>query len=358
MPDAEKGSIEVPMKATRTKKPAATAESKNLPTDRGPAVIHEKGGERPRARRRFTIIDDDWARNERQRGRLKEALLTDWWILEAKERTRKIPDTIVESRYEPTDYERGVLAKQAERLKDRVRAPRMKFVEDERGGRLAFDHPDQVIAFALLKEAFGTADDQFANGLLHYLCAELPIDENSAFEFPRTDDLNRAISLIAARRVVDEIEAEIVADWAVCRIIIERLLHDVREPLKYDLSPELKLQLLHYQRNPKGEVKIDSGPVREFSLRYATKLMKVCIELLAAADRHRAIVEPSRKMQQLSAARTMKARLGEIRHATPNATSKKATVARAARLNGSAVPELRQKTDSTRAPKGNGHIST
>jgi lipoate-protein ligase B len=122
----------------------------------------------------FTIIDDDWSRLQRQRGRLKEALLN-WEILEAMERTQpKKPETVAESKYEPTDYERAVLAKQAQRLKDQVRVPRIRFVEDQRGGRWEFDHPDQAIAFALLKEAFGTADDQSANGLLHYLCTVLP----------------------------------------------------------------------------------------------------------------------------------------------------------------------------------------
>jgi hypothetical protein len=267
------------------------------------------------------------------------------------------PEAVAESKYEPTDYERSVLAKQAQRSKDQVRAPRMKFVEDERGGRPAFDHPDPLIAFALLKEAFGTADDQFANGLLQYLYSVLPVDENSPCELPRADDLNRAISLIAARKVVDEIEAEIIADWAVCRIITERLLHNVREPLRFDLSPELKLQLLHYQSNPKGEVKIDNGPVREFSLRYATKLMALSLELLAAADRHRATVEFSRKVQQVSADPSMEASVGEIRYAIPNATRKKANTPRARRLNGSAVPRLPQK-DSTMVRNGNGHTPT
>ncbi|HJZ66970.1 MAG TPA: hypothetical protein VKF81_02410 [Blastocatellia bacterium] len=242
-------------------------------------------------------------------------------------------------------------------MKEQVRVPRMKFVEGV-GGWLAFDHPDQFIAFALLKEAFGTADDQFASGLLQYLCSVLPVDENSPCEFPRADDLNRAISLIAARKAIDEIEAEILADWAVCRIITERLLHNVREPLKYDLSPELKLQLLHYQHNPKGEVKIDNGPVLEFSLRYATKLMALSLALLAAADRHRATVEFSKKVQQLSAGPSREVSLGEISHATPNDTRKKANTARARRLNGSAVPKLPQKTDSTMVRNGNGHTPT
>ena len=209
VPGTENGCTEVAMKATQPTKTVAAAESKNEPTDREPAVLHEQRGKRPRAAwRSFAVIDDDWSRLERKRGRLKDALLTDWENLEAMERTQpKKPETVAESKYEPTDYERAVLAKQAQRLKDQVRVPRIRFVEDQRGGRREFDHPDQAIAFALLKEAFGTADDQSANGLLDYLCAVLPTDENSALEYPRADDLNRAISLIAAGKAVDEFHA-------------------------------------------------------------------------------------------------------------------------------------------------------
>jgi hypothetical protein len=64
------------------------------------------------------------------------------------------------------------------------------------------------------------ADDQFANGLLHYLCAAVPIDENSAFDFPMEDDLNDAISRIA--KAVDGFHAEILPDLAVCRITLAR----------------------------------------------------------------------------------------------------------------------------------------
>jgi hypothetical protein len=247
-------------------------------------------------------------------------------------------------------------------LKDQVRVPRIRFVEDERGGRWEFDHPDQTIAFALLKEAFGTACDQSASGLLHYLCAALAADENSAYGFPRADDLNRAISLIAAGKPVDEFHAEILADYAVCRIFIERHLHNVREPLRFDLSPEMKFSLQYFKYNPKDqidrEVKIDNGPVLEFNLRYAIKLMTLSNELIAKADRHRATVESSRKMQQLSAVLPVEAGLGEIKLATPNGTPKKANAARARRLNGSAVPKLPQKTKTTAVRNGNGHTST
>jgi hypothetical protein len=204
------------MKANQAKKPVAAVEPKNKPTDREPAELHEQGAAPPRAAwRSFTVIDDDWARLERKRGRLKDALSTDWEIPEALERTQQEkPEAAAEPKYEPTDYEQLVLAKQAQRLKDQVRVPRIMFIEGVHGGRREFDHPDQAIAFALLKEAFGTADDQFANSLLHYLCAALPFDENSAYELPRADDLNDAISRIAAGKAVDEFHAEILADLA------------------------------------------------------------------------------------------------------------------------------------------------
>ena len=279
------------------------------------------------------------------------------------ERTQpKKPETVAESKYEPTDYERAVLAKQAQRLKDQVRVPRIRFVEDERGGRWEFDHPDQAIAFALLKEAFGTADDQSANGLLHYLCTVLPADENSGFDYPRADDLNRAISRIAAGKAVDEFHADILADLAVCRITQERLLQNLREPVRFDLSEELRFALHYYKYDPKTqidrEVKIDNRPLLEFSVRSATRLMTTCVELITAANQYRATVESSRKKQQLSAVTPVEASLGEIKRATPNARPKKANAARARKSNGSGVPKVPQKTDLTMARKGNGHTPT
>jgi len=234
----------------------------------------------------------------------------------------------------------------------------MKFVEDYRGGRLEFDHPDRAIPRALLKEAFGTADDQFADGLIGYLCAALPIDENSALEYPRADDLNDAISLIAAGKAVDELHAQFLADLAVCRTTRERLLHNMREPVRFYLSEDLRLALQYYKDNPKGEVKIDNLRVLEFNIREATRLMALGVALTDAANRYRATFESSRTMQQLSVATAIKASLGEIKVATSHARPEKANAARVRRLNGSAVHKLPQKTDSTLARNGNGHTPT
>ena|SRR6516165_848196 len=112
------------IKSTKQTKPVGTAKSKNELTAREPPVVHPQGAERPR-RARPVRIDDDRTQRDRKRGRRNDTL----WIPEAKERTQpKNPDAVAKSKYQPTDYERTVLAKQAERLKDQVRVPRMKFV--------------------------------------------------------------------------------------------------------------------------------------------------------------------------------------------------------------------------------------
>jgi len=337
--------------------PGPKSETKNEPTARGRAVLREQGGQQPKtAWRRFTTIDDDWARRDRQRGDLKDALQTPE-IVQAMEQTlAKNPEAVAEPKYEPTDYERAVLAKQAQRLKDQVRVPAIRFVEDRRGGRREFDHPDQAIASALLNEAFGTADDRFTEGLLGYLCAALPADENSGFGYPRADDLNHVISLIAAGKAVDEIDAAILADRAVCRITRERLLHNVREPIRFNLSDDLRFAVQYYKDNPKGEIEIDNRRMLEFSIREAAKLMALEVALIDAANRHRAPFESSRKMQRLSAITTIEASSCEIQPATSHARSEKTNGARARRLNGSAVHKPPQKTDSPPGRNDNGHI--
>jgi hypothetical protein len=171
----------------------------------------------------------------------------------------------------------------------------------------------------------------------------LPTDEYSALDYPRADDLNSAISIIAAGKPVDEIHAQIFADLAVCQIIQGRLLDNLNGPLKFDLPNELRSALQYYKYNPKDqidrEVKIDNRPVLEFSIRSATRLMALRVELTAAANRYRATFESSRTIQ-LSAITPVEARLGEMKNATPNAKPKNANVARARRINGSAVTNL------------------
>jgi hypothetical protein len=120
----------------------------------------------------------------------------------------------------------------------------------------------------------------------------------------------------------------------------------------------LRRALEFYEHNPKDqidrEVKIDSRPVLDFSLRHGIRLIALSIELFEAADRHRLIVESQRRFLVPA----VEASLGEIKLATPKRAPKRADAARARRLNGSAVPELSQETDSTKSRNGDGHTPT
>src|SRR5690348_4217643 len=112
---------EIPMKdsrSTKRTKPGAMPKSKNVLCE--PAVFNEQGGER--RSRSFTIIDDDWTRRARKRALRNDTI----WLPAAKP---KKTGEVAEEKYEPNEYERAVLAKQEQRLKDQVRVPLIRFVE-------------------------------------------------------------------------------------------------------------------------------------------------------------------------------------------------------------------------------------
>ena len=98
-----------------------------------------------------------------------------------------------EPKYEPTDAERAVLNRQAQRQKEQPVAPRFKVVADYRGFRIVLDHPDSVVAHSLFKEAIATADDDFYEGLLGQLCGLANIDGPTV---DRESDLNFLLSII------------------------------------------------------------------------------------------------------------------------------------------------------------------
>ena len=64
-----------------------------------------------------------------------------------------------------------------------------------------------------------------------------------------------------------------LADAAVCQIILERPVRDLSGPLKFDLSDELKQSFTFYKYDPESkldrEVKMDNRPRLEFSVRNA-----------------------------------------------------------------------------------------
>jgi hypothetical protein len=214
---------------------------------------------------------------------------------------------------------------------------------------------------AMLKEAFGTADDQFANGLLGYLCMVLPINEDSAFEYPSEDMLNNAVSQIAAGKPVDEFHAYIFADLAVCRLTLERLLHNLSKPLRFHLSDELMRAVRYYKYDHKGdtdrEIQVDNRLLLQFSVRSASKLMTTCVELIDAANRYRATFDRLSSMQQLSSTSTREASAGNIEYETASGSLMRSAMARTHNLEGNEIYKSSQAILRKRQ-NGNGHAPT
>ena len=73
-------------------------------------------------------------------------------------------------KYEPTSQERTALGTLFAR-KGVSPAPRLKVLKKEQGTSITPDHPDQLIAHALLMEALGTLEGDFVNGLLTQLAS-------------------------------------------------------------------------------------------------------------------------------------------------------------------------------------------
>jgi hypothetical protein len=72
--------------------------------------------------------------------------------------------------YEPTNAERAAPNRQAQRQKEQPPAPRFNMVADYRRFGIEQNHPDKIVTHLLLKDALGTADDGFCEGLLGQLC--------------------------------------------------------------------------------------------------------------------------------------------------------------------------------------------
>ena len=78
------------------------------------------------------------------------------------------PNTEMKS-YEPTEREKASLDRYSTQKAAAPAAPRMKVTNGKKAPTIGPDHPDQPLAWALLKEALGTVSVDFKNGLLSQL---------------------------------------------------------------------------------------------------------------------------------------------------------------------------------------------
>ena len=145
--------------------------------------------------------------------------------------------------YKPTDGERAALDRQEQRKKDSSAAPRVLVVNDWRGTRIEFDHPNQVVARSLLKEAFGTVNDAFCDGLLRQLGEYVDIDDSDSAEI----DFNFLIASVTGGRPKDEHEAQLLTQMSVVLFMqmrfagnhyrADRLFDQVKRDLKQKDNP-------------------------------------------------------------------------------------------------------------------------
>jgi hypothetical protein len=213
------------------------------------------------------------------------------------------------------DAERVALNKQAQRQKEQSPAPRINVVDDYRGMRTELDHPDVGVGDALLKEALGTADDDFYLGFL----AQLPAFEGDGQSGSVEKELNFRLSVVKSQKPKDELHAMLLALMGETFQMsmraarnnqrIERVLSsigkDVKDPFVIrEINSITKNLSLLQERTDHGF----NRSVRTYAM------------LSEASDRHRRSGEPSTTVQQLTVAEGGQAIVGSnITHATPQA---------------------------------------
>jgi len=115
-----------------------------------------------------------------------------------------------------TPQERAALEDFRARRRDQI-APRIKVREGDRT-EVGVDHPERLLGFVLLSQAFGTADLDFTSGLIEQLVRasikEGKYDENA---------VNFMASVIKSVKPRDELEAMLAAQMAAVHVAAMRL---------------------------------------------------------------------------------------------------------------------------------------
>ena len=116
-------------------------------------------------------------------------------------------------KYQPTERERAVLRKQAERREAETPALRVEVLS--KGATLLVDHPDATVGRELLMEALGTANAHFSGGLLYTLRIAASATEGCRFD---QDLFNFMLSVITGIKPNDQLEAMLAAQMAAIHI--------------------------------------------------------------------------------------------------------------------------------------------
>lgn len=230
-----------------------------------------------------------------------------------------------EPEYELTDDERAVREKQAQRRKERPLAPRLKVVTDDRGQRVVYDHPNGDVAGLLFKEAFGTADDDFYQGLL----AQLGVFEDDG-DLLETE-LNFELSTIINEKPKDQLHGMLLAQTVKGHMVYMKLMRNF-----YRIQKQyLRLLSDVAEKNP-YLVEKNALLAKNLSLlldntaRSVNQFARTFCMQFDALNRYRRIGGPSMTVQQLTVAPGGQAIVGHVTHSTSQTAPINAAAARGA----------------------------
>jgi hypothetical protein len=207
------------------------------------------------------------------------------------------PTTMTEDpEYKPTDEERAALDRQAQRQKESSAAPRYAVVNDYRGTRVELDHPDPVIARALLREALGTASDAFCDGVLRQLFIFVDIDDSDWAEI----DLNFLIASVIGGKPKHEQHTQLLVQMSIVLLMQTKFArnYDQAERLFEQVKKDLK------QKDNPYTVASAAAVVKNLSLlldsyeRGANRFARTFCQQLEALERCRGSGAPSMTVQQ------------------------------------------------------------
>lgn len=143
--------------------------------------------------------------------------------------------------YKPTDQEIAALKQHIARVAAAPTAPRLKVTQGEKAPTFGMDHPDKLLASALLMEALGTVSVDFVNGLVAQLAnvdaRGSEIDEGR---------LNFLLSVVKDIKPKDQLEAMLAAQMAVVHVTMLRFTRQLAdaETLQQQDSAERTLNKL------------------------------------------------------------------------------------------------------------------
>lgn len=210
-------------------------------------------------------------------------------MIKPKDKSAQHPEQLP---YKLGEVEKAVLRKQAQRREGAVPAPRMKVQKHAGTQLIAPDHPNTVIAYALLAEALGTADQDFLQGILREL-----VNADASGDGIDLDRINFLVSVVKGIAPRDQIEAMLAAQMAAVHVA----------------SMRFASRLAH----------VENIPQQDSAERAFNKLARTFTTQMEALKRYRTGGEQKVTVQHVSVSEGGQAIVGNVTQAAPGAPQAK-----------------------------------